>query len=335
MSRATRRVRGAPRVWRGLRAGVVAMTMLAPLTAAAQTAPDAPAQAPNGGETLADLRASLTVLAADLQSLRAELRAGGQSAYAAAGGESAIDRMNAMEAEIARLTAQAEGLRHRIERVVADGTTRLGDVEFRLCEMEEGCDLGALTTPPLGSQGDGAGMPFAAPPVPGSAGTASRGAEAAPDGAATAEEQAAFDRARAVFDAGDARAAAAQLADFAASHPGSPLTTEALWLQGAALEQAGQPRPAAAAWLQVFSADPNGGRAADALLGLGRLAAERGSTEQACTYLAEIQARFADSAQAAAAATEQQALSCPAPPAPDAAQDPEDAADAALVPDGG
>lgn len=43
--------------------------------------------------TLADMRATLDQLAADLQSLRAELRAGGAPAFKAAGGDSAIDRM--------------------------------------------------------------------------------------------------------------------------------------------------------------------------------------------------------------------------------------------------
>lgn len=104
-------------------------------------------------QTLADIRTELSQLSADLQSLRAQLVASGPAGFAAAGGDSAIDRMNAMEARLAQLTGQTEQLQNRIDRIVKDGTTRIGDIEFRLCELEEGCDLGSLTTPALGQQG--------------------------------------------------------------------------------------------------------------------------------------------------------------------------------------
>ncbi|MFD2844558.1 hypothetical protein [Paracoccus cavernae] len=110
--------------------------------------------------SLADIRTELGQLTSDLQSLRAELVASGPAGFQAAGGDSAIDRMNAMEARLAQLTGQTEQLQNRIDRVVRDGTTRIGDIEFRLCEMEEGCDLGSLTTPTLGDQNGGAALPL-------------------------------------------------------------------------------------------------------------------------------------------------------------------------------
>ena len=48
--------------------------------------------------TLADLRTDLSTLKSGLQSLRGELLASGVAGFTAAGGDSAIDRMNAMEA---------------------------------------------------------------------------------------------------------------------------------------------------------------------------------------------------------------------------------------------
>lgn len=102
---------------------------------------------------------SLAQLSAQLQDLRGQLQAEGPAGYQAAGGDSAIDRMNAMEAQLSQLTGQTEQLQNRIDRVVKDGTTRIGDIEFRLCEMEEGCDLGSLTTPTLGDQGSAAPLP--------------------------------------------------------------------------------------------------------------------------------------------------------------------------------
>ena len=182
-----------------------------PLGAAAQEpvagapATAGPPEAMPADPTLADMRATLDQLAADLQSLRAELRAGGAPAFKAAGGDSAIDRMNAIEVEIARLNAVTEKLGNRINRIVADGTNRLGDVEFRLCELTEGCDLGALTTAqPLG------GLPLVGlePGVAAAGGEVSRNADAAPGGAATAQERAEFDRAAETLRSGDAAGAA-------------------------------------------------------------------------------------------------------------------------------
>ena len=73
---------------------------------AVQGSGDAAATTAAQPRTLADLRADLTSLGAELKSLRAELNASGAAGFQAAGGDSAIDRMNAMEREIARLTGE-------------------------------------------------------------------------------------------------------------------------------------------------------------------------------------------------------------------------------------
>ena len=49
-----------------------------------------------------------------------------------------------MEAEVQRLTAATERLTNRVDSVVRDGTNRIGDLEFRLCELEANCDIGSL-----------------------------------------------------------------------------------------------------------------------------------------------------------------------------------------------
>jgi hypothetical protein len=46
--------------------------------------------------------------------------------------------VNSIEAELSRLTARTEELSNRIDRIVADGTNRIGDLEFRLVELEGG-----------------------------------------------------------------------------------------------------------------------------------------------------------------------------------------------------
>ncbi|KGJ20433.1 tetratricopeptide repeat protein [Paracoccus sanguinis] len=310
----------------------------------ATPAPAAPAVAAEG-RTLADLRADLKALAAELKSLRAELNASGAAGFQAAGGDSAIDRMNAMERDLARLTGEAERLRKRIDQVVRDGTNRIGDIEFRLCEMEEGCDLGALTTPTLGDQsagtggvvggvvggtvaaaGPATGHPAGADPVTPSAGVP-----------LTAAERRSFEAASAAMQQGDFPRAAELFAAFARTHADSPAAAEAQFLRGAALDSAGDAKGATAAWLSAFAAAPTGPRAADALLGLSRVAAVGKAPSAGCVYLTELTTRFAGTPQADEAERRSTAANCAAamqgepaamPPEADVAADPDPEASA-------
>jgi len=265
-------------------------------------------------QSLADIRSELSQLSSDLQSLRAEMVASGPAGFAAAGGDSAIDRMNAMEARLQQLTGQTEQLQNRIDRIVRDGTTRIGDIEFRLCEMEEGCDLGSLTTPTLGEQGGGS-----SPLPPSNQGGALTGsAKPAPStGPATAAEQADFDRAREVLGQGDFRRAADLFAAVAETHAGGPLTAEALFLRGAALDSAGDLPGAGIAWLESFAANPNSPQAADSLLGLSRAMSAKGGPQEGCFYLQEILARFPDAPQAAEAERRMAEAQCALSDAPE------------------
>ncbi|WP_293573347.1 tol-pal system protein YbgF [Phaeobacter sp.] len=118
--------------------GLVAALALSPVRAQAQT-PDQ--------QTLADIRQELTLLYVDIQRLKRELSTTG-SPQANLGGNSVLDRVGAIEAELQRLTAQTEQLSFRVDRVVQDGTNRIGDLEFRLVELEGGdiSQLGETTT---------------------------------------------------------------------------------------------------------------------------------------------------------------------------------------------
>lgn len=247
---------------------------------------------------LADLRAELSEIRGQLQSLRSELVASGAAGFQAAGGDAAIDRMNAMEQRLARLTDRTEQLGNRIDRIVADSNRRIADMEFRLCEMDETCDLAALTTADPGriAGGTGVTVPPAAP-QPGRK-------------PASAGEQADFDAAREVMASGDFRRAADLFGTVAETHAGGALTAEALFLRGAALDSAGEAKGAAAAWLEGFSADPDGPRAAESLLGIARVIETEGDATAACLYLAEIPARFPGSPFAAEAETRMSRLAC-------------------------
>jgi tol-pal system protein YbgF len=251
-------------------------------------------------ENIAAIREELGALAGQIQALKSELVAGGAAAMQAAGGAGALDRMNAMEAELARLTAATEAVQNRVNAVVADGTNRIGDLEFRLCELEEGCDTSDL---PITAQlGGGVTTPAVAVPSATADGTA--GPELA------VSEQADFDRAKAALDAGDNQAAADQFAAFAQTYTGGPLTGEASFLRGEALSALGQTSQAARAYLDAFSGQPDGPRAPAALLRLGTSLGTLGQTQEACVTLTEVGARYAAAPEAAEAAAAMQGLGC-------------------------
>ncbi len=194
-------------------------------------------------QTLADIRAELAGLAAEFNALKAELVSSGAAMTGAAGGD-ALTRMDTIEAELARLTARTEAVELKLNRVVQDGTNRIGDIEYRLCEVTEGCDLATLgATSVLG--GDTGAATAVVPAVP-AAPTA--GAELA------ISEQADFDRAQGVLGSGDFRGAADLFATFTQSYPGSPLTQQAHFQRATALEQLGDTSGSARAYLDAFSA---------------------------------------------------------------------------------
>lgn len=263
---------------------------LAPVSVAAQ----------DRAQTLADIKAELGQLQAEFNSLKRELVSTGAATSGAAGG-SALQRMDTIEATLSQVTAKAEQLELRINRVVSDGTNRVGDLEFRLCELEAGCDIGGLgATRPLGGDAPPAAMATPAPaPAAGSGGAA-----------LAVSEQADFDRAREVLGQGDFRTAADLLATFAETYTGGPLTYEAHYLRGDALGQLGETANAARAYLESFSGAPNGPRAPEALLKLGRALGDLRQTPEACVTLAEVGNRFPGSGPATEAAAAMQALGC-------------------------
>ena len=99
----------------------------------ALAAPFSPALAQGREETLADIRQELSVLWVEIQRLRTELSTTG-SPTGVSGGDT-IARIDAIESELRRLTNATEELQIRVDRVVMDGTNRIGDLEFRLCEL--------------------------------------------------------------------------------------------------------------------------------------------------------------------------------------------------------
>ncbi|MEM0937474.1 MAG: tol-pal system protein YbgF [Pseudomonadota bacterium] len=247
------------------------------------------------GQTLADIRQDLSVLFVEVQRLNRELSTTGAATTGVAG-TTVLERVDVIEQQLQRLTALTEELDFRIQSVVRDGTNRIGDLEFRLCELEPGCDFASLgETPSLG------GVAPAAAPTP----------APSPSGPQLAVgEQADFDRARTALEQGRHSEAAELFAQHSQTYPGGPLTGEANFLRGEALAALGETAPAARAYLEAFSQAPESDRAPQALLKLGQSLALLGQTQDACVTLGEVQVRFPGSGEASAAAADLSRLGC-------------------------
>ncbi len=255
----------------------------------------APAQ--GSDQTLADIRQELSVLYVELQTLKRELSTTG-GAQTIAPSSSVLDRVNVIESELQRLTAKSEELEFRIDSVVKDGTNRIGDIQFRLCEIDPGCDIASLPETPLIGGGE---SPIAPRPT----------SPASNDGAQLAVgEKGDFDRAKAELDNGSFQNAANLFATFTEAYPAGPMTAPAHFYQGDALTELGQSSEAARAYLNAFSAEPNGAQAPMALLRLGQSLGRLGQLNEACITLGEVGTRFPGGEAATEAQASRVSLGC-------------------------
>ncbi len=262
----------------------------------------APTWAQDRTQTLADIRQEMSVLYVEIQKLKRELSTTGGVSGLDTGG-SVLDRMGAIEGELARLTSKTEQLEFRIDKVVRDGTNRLGDLEFRLCELEVECDIGTLS--------EGSTLGGVEPAVTGTDYVTDVTTGADDDGPQLAiGEQADFEAAKAAFNAGAFEDAATQFGAFQINYPDGPLSDMAALFHGQALEGAGDQTGAARVFLEIFSANPNGSEAPEALFLLGRALGNLGQTDEACVTLAEVGIRFPGGLAAQNAEATMQTLGC-------------------------
>lgn len=258
-----------------------------------------PAFAQDKAQTLADVKAELSQLLAEFNSLKSELISTGAAQSGAAGGD-ALQRLDAIEAALTRLTSKTEEIEQKVTRVASDGTARIADMEFRICEQTEGCDPGNMpATEPLGGGAASAPIIAAAP-----AAAQDTGPELA------IGEKSDFDRAKAVLAKGDFRGAADLFKTFTESYPGSPLTQEAQFNRGEALRQAGDTAEASRSYLDAFSGKPDGPFAPQSLLELGKGLGALGQTQDACVTLGEVVNRFMGTASATEAQAAMSGLAC-------------------------
>ncbi|MEY8097055.1 tol-pal system protein YbgF [Falsihalocynthiibacter sp. S25ZX9] len=245
-------------------------------------------------QTLADIRQELSVVYVEIQKLKRELSTTG----GANGGQnngSLIERIETLEAQLQSVTARSEEIELRLDRVVTDGTNRIGDLEFRICELEPKCDIGSLT---LGSTlgGDTSAVNTAQAPT---------------DSVQLAVgEEADFAAAKAAMDAGNFTDSVEKFDAFTTNYPGSRLSQEAHFLRGTSYESLSETSSAARAFLASFSGDPNGAFAPKALLKLGVSLGALGQTNEACLMLGEVETRFPSSEIIGQAQSSMSGLGC-------------------------
>lgn len=257
----------------------------------------APAQ--DRDQTLADIRQDLNVLYIEIQRLKRELSTTSGASVGGAGGD-LYDRVAAMEGEVARLTGKTEELEYRINQIVADGTNRIGDLEFRLVELEGGdvSTLGETTT--LGGDAENAEAPVVtAPPQ----------TDQPETGMAMSEEED-FRRAEEALAEGDFRRAADLFKTFNEAYPGGPLGPEAALRRGDALAGLGDTREAARAYLDAYSMEPGGPAAPEAMLKLGRALGALEQMDAACQTLGQLETRFPQAGEVLEARAEMRNLGC-------------------------
>jgi len=247
-------------------------------------------------QTLGDIRQELTVLFVEIQRLKVDLNTTGSPSLSIDG--DTLQRLDAIEQRLQILTGNAEQLEFRIQKVVSDGTNRVSDLEFRLCELEEACDIATLSdTPSLGGLAVDTPVPATLPP-------ATTGPELA------MSENSDFERARAQLTEGDTAGAAIGFSTFLETYPGSPLTFEAQYYLGESLEAQSEYKAAARAFLNSFSGDPQGNQAPDALFRIGVNLEKLGQVEDACSMWAEVGVRYPDTEIATRAQDAQRNAGC-------------------------
>lgn len=240
------------------------------LLAVAATAVPLPASAQSewkGSSSREDLLYRLQILDAEIADIRARLGGATAGGGVVTGGNSA-----AIEAELRRLTAQVERVEQAQRALRDDLARRLGDIEFRLNELE-------------GNPTDGTSAPLAGSVDGPSAVNNDRPA-------AALSERGDLDRAIGDVEQGRFDQAQDRLARFLREYPDSPLSGEAYYWQGEALFVRGMHAEAARAYLNGYNTDRRGSHAAQNLYRLGVTLGRLGQINEACLTLREVRNQF-------------------------------------------
>jgi len=236
------------------------------------------AQSTPDPDELASVRSELTALNGQIESLRAQLLSNTAGQGVATSGP-ALQRLDQLELELRRVTGNVEALRRHVSQIVEDGTRRIGDLEFRLVELEGG-DISTLgETSTLGGVAP-------VPAVSSELKVPDTGAELA------VVEREDFEAALEALKGGDAVTAATGFDQFLMAYPGGPLSASAMYYLGEAHYAQSNWAGAARSYLKSFSDYPDSEHAPTSLYKVGLSLGKLGQLKEACLTFSETQARF-------------------------------------------
>jgi tol-pal system protein YbgF len=259
------------------------------------------------GRTVADLRAELSVLSAQVQQLRDQLVQRGAAGGLPGNPADALTRLDQLEVELRRVTDRVEVLTNDLNRIVEEASNKVGDIEFRLTELEGGTPpVSAGPAPQLGG-----GLTALRPRPRQGPGATTQPGTAGPGAQLTVTERSDFDAAVAAAAAGDHARAAELFGAFLATYPGGPLSGDAQFRRGEAQEALGDWRGAARSYLDAFSGAPQDPIARRALYRLAISLNALGQASQACLTLTEVEIRYPGTEVAAEVPARRQEFRCP------------------------
>ncbi|MEM7547332.1 MAG: tol-pal system protein YbgF [Pseudomonadota bacterium] len=219
-------------------------------------------------------------------------------------GGNLLDRLNALEDELSRLTGQLEQLQFAQRSHEDAAKLKLEDLEYRIIELEGGDPSILFQNDEPQQEGNLA----PAPSAPSSGGTLGTLTSTAPVSGA---EKAEYEAGVAAIQSGRVVEGRGVLEGFLTSYPDSPLAGDAYYWLGESYFLNGEYQAAANRFLDAATLFPDGPLAPDSLLKLGVTLSLLGRDDVACQTLREVATRYPNAEQTTAkAATEAQRAGC-------------------------
>ena len=249
-------------------------------------------------KTLADIKAHLPILFAEIKSLEWELTLNPINLDELSFTGDYEDRLNSIEKELTSIISQVENLQHRIDKIIKDGTNRFSDMHFRLCEVEQDCDISSLSKDVLLGEGlstkttkDTAFLETSLDEL-------------------TIFEERGLKLIGQLTETGDVTKAIKESKLFLNTYPQSASSFEVKVLLGKALMLIDNWEEAAVIYLDIYSSHPKSQWAAEALYNLGLSFAKLDQYEDACLMLTQLQIEYPGSNFEKVAETEIIELNC-------------------------
>jgi TolA-binding protein len=244
--------------------------------------------------TLMDIRTELGVLDADIEGLRGLLSEETEvSRNRLSSGT--LERIYSIEIDLKRIILQVERLESRVVRVVKDGTEQVSSLKFRLCQLEESCNVESSSNALMLGE-----IPFQAyesiqKKKLNQELTLKVSPTQIPARDLTIGETDALTEAKRQIAKANPEGAIINLQFLLTTYPNGPLALDIKFLLGEVYMMMKEWGLAAEIYLDNYSSFPNSPRAGEALYKLGISFTKLGQNEEACLMLNQLELQFPNS----------------------------------------